>query len=134
MKNTYNSKGRNTLLDFLKNNKKSEILISEIVEVLKAEGVGESTVYRQVSKLCDEGILGRVSGKDGKSVLYRFIDKESGCHNHFHLKCTNCGNITHLHCDHTGDFRNHIENQHGFSVDFGHTIIYGVCKDCKESV
>ena len=131
MKNSYNSKGRNSLLEFFKNSNTSETAISEIVVALKAQGVGESTVYRQVAKLCDEGVLGRVSGKNGKSVLYRFIDKAGGCDSHFHLKCTNCGNITHLHCDHTGDFKSHIEYHHGFSVDFGHTVIYGICKDCK---
>ena len=134
MKNTYNSKGRNSLLDFFKNSSETEIAISVIVKALKSEGVGESTVYRQVARLCDEGVLNRVNGKDSKSVLYRFIDKENGCDNHFHLKCTSCGNITHLNCDKTGGFKSHIEDHHGFSVDFGHTVIYGICKDCKARV
>lgn len=134
MKKQYNSKGRNTLLEFFKSHPHSEISIGKIVDELKLKGVGESTVYRQVAGLCDEGILGRVNGNDGKSVLYRFIDKSNGCDSHFHLKCTNCGNITHLHCDKTGSFKTHIEAHHGFSVDFGHTVIYGICKNCKLGV
>lgn len=129
----YSTKQRNILLDYLKNNKNRELSISQIYDGVKDFDIGESTVYRQMSRLISDGEVKRVSGNDGKNVVYRYIDKSSGCDAHFHLKCEKCGTIIHLKCDKILPIAEHIEDDHGFSVNMAKSEILGICKTCKEN-
>lgn len=99
----------------------------------RGEFIGKSTVYRQLARLCDEGLLRRFEDTDtgGTAVhVYQYAAGEE-CRGHFHLKCTDCGRVIHLECDHTDPLLTHIRAEHGFSVDCGSSILYGRCDRCQ---
>lgn len=133
MNSRYNTKQKKVLIDYLINNKNRHLSAGVIAEGVKNEGIGKSTVYRQITELCNEGILRRFRGTNGKSVVYQYMDNGGECNNHFHLKCTNCGGLEHLDCESIIKLNRHIKEHHGFTVDIGTTIIYGICAKCSSA-
>ena len=127
----YNTKQKQVLLNFLNVNKNRHLSIAEIANGVKDEGIGKSTVYRRMTELCDDGVVRRFRGKDGKNVVYQFMDSDKNCNSHFHLKCTECGALQHLDCESMDKISNHIKEHHGFMVDIGTTILYGICSNCS---
>ena len=130
----YNTKQKEKLLDYLIKNKEKHTNVQEISAFLNAEGtpVGVATIYRQLDKLVDKGIV-RKYAFDGKTcACYQYIDSERGCHNHFHLKCLSCGRLIHLDCDHLAEISDHIAKEHGFQIDSSQTVFYGICSDCSK--
>ncbi len=132
MKNEYNTQQKLLLTDYLKRHSGRQLSANDIFEGIKACGVGKSTVYRQIGHLCDEGLLKRFRGENGKSVLYQFVDADRHCNSHFHLKCKSCGVLIHLDCKKTDELRRHIEKEHRFTINMADTVLYGVCADCRK--
>ena len=124
----YNTKQKENLLSYLMKNKDKHTNVQEISAFLSAEGtpVGVATIYR----LVEQGIV-RKYAFDGKTcACYQYIEDEEQCRSHFHLKCLSCGRLIHLDCDHLADLTRHIEEEHGFAIDYSQTVFYGRCSDC----
>lgn len=133
MKNEYHTKQRELLISFVKNNKQTAFTANEIASALcKENGIGKSTVYRLVTKLTDDGVLKRFYDEGKKSAVYQYVDHESGCDRHFHLKCTDCGKTVHLEDKTTEAALKSILLDNQFVMDEGKTILFGKCKGCKE--
>ncbi len=104
----------------------------EICEGLAATGhaPGNSSVYRLITVLCEEGVLRRTKDADGGAV-YQFVGEGGeACRTHFHLQCTVCGRVTHLTCGCGAEIAGMLAGEHGFTVDSGKTVFYGVCAAC----
>ena len=131
----YNTKQKEKLLDYLINNKDKHTNVQEISAYLSADGssVGTATIYRQLDKLVESGVV-RKYNFDGKTgACYQYIDEHEHCNEHFHLKCTVCGKLIHLECDHLAGVNEHIRSHHGFIVDPSQTVFYGICAECAET-
>ena len=131
MKSEYNTKQKLLLSEFLKANRSRQFSIGEISEAVSGDGIGKSTIYRNMSQLLESGNIRRFRGKDGKQVLYQYVGHDHGCNQHFHLKCNGCGLLLHVDCQSVMGIKEHISSHHDFSVDIGNTIFYGLCGDCK---
>lgn len=98
---------------------------------LEAQGasIGKTTVYRAMTRLCESGELRRyVPHESGEAARYQLNPcKES----HLHIRCTCCGALEHLHCDEVEAFRRHLGQHHGFALDEGQTVLYGLCEACS---
>lgn len=131
MSTGYNTESKKQLLDFFIKNANRQFTPSEIIYELGKTGaiVGTSTIYRQIKKLCDTGILKKYS-EDG-TYKYQYTGKSNECDNHMHLKCTNCEKIFHIECC-TNELVLQIYKSHGFKVDSGSTILYGTCSACTK--
>ncbi len=127
----YQTKQKQLLLDFLKNNTQKQLSTNDITNAICPDGSGKSTIYRLISKFCDMGILIKLQGEDAKSVLYQYVGEGTECSSHFHLKCSECGTLVHLDCDHMGKISKHILKEHNFMLDMKKTVLYGICSDCS---
>ncbi len=130
LKQEYATRQKQIVVDFLRRNRDRQLSMAEVADGVSDE-VGKSTVYRQVSKLCDEGVLRRFRGENAKSVVYQYVGAFGGCDSHFHLKCSTCGKIIHLDCGQIMQLRRHIMQSHGFFVDLKDTVLYGICDTCR---
>ena len=130
-KNIYRTSQREILLSFLRSHPDEEFSIEQITEALSGRDIGKSTVYRLISRLCEDGQILRTS-VGGRKVLYRYIDKTHECDRHFHLKCRDCGKILHLDCELMEEFCEHIAGEHGFKLDPRSTVINGICAECEK--
>ena len=129
----YNTKQKENLLEYLIKNKQKNNNVQEISAFLSAEGtpVGVATIYRQLDRLVEQGLVRKYSFDGKTSACYQYIEDDEQCRSHFHLKCLSCGRLIHLDCDHLADLTRHIEEEHGFDIDYSQTVFYGVCSDCK---
>ena len=130
-KNSYRTRQKQSVLDFFAAHPHTQFSAKEIAECVKAQSnIGESTVYRLIKKLTDSGEIRRFSGKNVKSVVYQYTGNHEHCHEHFHLKCTECGEFIHLDCKLMKSFGEHCSEHHGFRIDPMKTVFYGVCSAC----
>lgn len=130
----YKTRQKEKILDYLVRNKEKHTNVQEISAFLMAEGtpVGTATIYRQLDKLIDSGTVRRYNFDGKTGACYQYIENDSDCHEHFHLKCTVCGKLIHLNCERLSGIDRHIFEHHGFQVDPSQTVFYGKCSDCAE--
>ena len=146
MKYRYTTPARRALLDFFASRPDRQFTAEQLCTLLcdagdrqsarengeQKEFFGKSTVYRQLSRLCEEGLLLRFEGvtPDGAAVHWYQYRQDALCDGHFHLKCTRCGRLEHLDCERSHELISHIRNDHGFSIDCAGTVLLGICKRC----
>lgn len=127
---SYNTKQGKLVFDCFVNNNGVHLTIEDICSYLKENGtpVGKTTVYRQVQKLSDEGIITKYSIDNESASCYQYTGEN--CKMHFHLKCTKCSKLFHAVCNHIESLEEHIFSHHGFKIDNSKTVFYGICQDC----
>lgn len=127
----YKTKQRELILDYLKNSGRPHVSAGDIAAHLRENGaVGVATVYRQLDKMVEAGLVRKYSLDGG--ACYQYVGADEGCHEHFHLKCLGCGALIHVDCDFLQGLAPHILEHHGFEVDNRRTVMYGLCKECRQ--
>ena len=136
MRNAYQTPMRRAILALFGDCPDRHFTAEQVCLVLRertGEAVGKSTVYRQLSQLCEQGALRRFEDvtADGVSVRVYQASMDARCEDHFHLKCRACGRIQHLECGQTEVLLSHVRAHHRFSVDCGESVLVGLCADCE---
>ena len=126
-RNNCNTKQRDEIVDFFNKHRGLCFTAKDLIKSGEVS-VGEATVYRTLSRLTAQGLLKRFTDGD-RGAAYQLNESEE-CSSHFHLKCSKCGTLIHMDCEFMADMKRHIEQSHGFHVDIGKTVIYGLCADC----
>lgn len=130
----YKTKNRQQILEFLKMQKNCSVSVSEIKANMEKNGyeVNLSTIYRYMDKLVEEGSVMKYLSEKGEKAGFQYVEPTHDCHAHLHLQCIKCGKIIHLNCCFMEEIQMHIEKHHGFTIQCDHSILYGVCEDCKK--
>ncbi|HVI39329.1 MAG TPA: transcriptional repressor, partial [Anaerovoracaceae bacterium] len=110
---SYKTKQRDQILDCLIKNKDRHITADEITSTLNGEkpSAGKTTIYRYLDKLVSQGIVRKYFIEGGKSACYQYMEQNTVCNKHFHLKCTDCGQLFHLECDYLSEMEAHIKDR-----------------------
>jgi Fur family ferric uptake transcriptional regulator len=90
-------------------------------------GVNASTVYRTLDLLEELGMVAHAHLGSGPQY-HRSAEAD-----HVHLICSSCGRADSLSTDETEPLRALIESHHGFSPDFTHFAVSGLCARCRAS-
>lgn len=135
-KGGYQTKQKALILAYLETHPERHVTAAELLHALTENGtpMGAATIYRQLEKLEQEGLVRRYSLDDRGSACWQYGGEEARagtCHSHFHLKCTECGTLIHLDCEHLHEIAHHVENDHGFCIDPSRTVFYGICESCR---
>ncbi len=133
MRSTYDTHGRTEILECLGASPQTHFTASELHSRLKDLGAAVSlaTVYRQLDKLVSEGLVVRFTPEGEKSACFQLLDTSECCKDHcYHLKCEQCGKLIHINCHEVTRLEEHMLSEHGFAVDAGRTVFYGLCSDC----
>lgn len=130
-KRYYKTKQRDLILSCLQENKGRHITVEMIMEYLKAKGepVGQTTVYRSLDILVNEGMVFKYNVPEGMGACYQYAE-QADCTNHYHLTCVQCGQLIHLQCEFFDKLSKHIHSEHSFQIDSFKTVIYGHCSRC----
>ena len=135
-KNTYKTKQKEELLEYLQAVPGKHITVNEIYDYFRNNGnaIGTTTIYRQMEKLVDEGVVNKYVLDIGSPACFEYIDRNNSCHEDycFHCKCEKCGKLIHLHCEEISDVSRHISNEHGFKINPLRTVFYGLCNECQK--
>ncbi len=130
----YKTKQREMLIEYLESVPGVHITAGEVCEYLKKKGasIGQSTVYRQLESLVDEGLLNKyiVDGSSPACFEYAGAEGHADAELCFHCKCEKCGRLIHLHCDEIEVMQMHLFSEHQFKMDPLRTVFYGLCEQC----
>ncbi|MBR5817405.1 MAG: transcriptional repressor [Clostridia bacterium] len=126
---SYNTEKKILLLNFFKSNKESAYTVEEILASLSPSGNAKSTVYRLISRLCEEGTLRKLFDEDSRRISYQYMDS-GHCREHLHLKCKECGRLIHLDESISHILENKLLESRGFEMDGG-AILPGRCQECR---
>lgn len=130
----YNTRQKELILEFLRDNSSEHITVQKICNFMNNAGtpVGTATVYRQLSRLVEKGLVRKYVLDERSGACYQYIGNSAGCGEHYHLKCVSCGKLIHLDCKFLNGINLHILQEHGFVVDNSKTVFYGQCRECRE--
>ncbi|MFN2588294.1 MAG: Fur family transcriptional regulator [Actinomycetota bacterium] len=106
---------------------KGHIAPGELVARVQARelGVNASTVYRTLALLEELGFVSHAHLEGGAE--YRV-----GAHDHVHLLCSVCGSYATLPAGEAAPLRDALRDRSGFTADFTHFAISGVCARCAQ--
>ena len=128
----YSTKQQQAVLRCLESRESEALSAQELAEELRREGfsVGLATIYRQLERLEEAGVVHKVNTESG--AFYLYCSHGEGRRDCFLLKCQRCGRIRHLDCDHLKDLYEHLETAHHFRIDPRRTLFTGLCDQCAQ--
>jgi len=131
----YNTKHSKEITDYLQTIPGRHVTAAELTEQLhaKGSGIGTATVYRQLEKLVDAGMVNKYIVDENSCACYEYVPNRLHCKNTvcYHMKCSSCGKLYHMHCPEIRVLIDHMSNDHGFTVDPKRTVFYGICGECN---
>ena len=132
---SYRTRQRESIWNFLQENKDRHVMVDDVVDYLKSQGngVGKSTVYRYLEKLVEEGKVRKYFLEEGAGACFQLAGGDESCCKHYHLKCVRCGALLHVECSFLDQVHAHILQQHQFQIDSRKTVLYGLCEQCRET-
>ncbi|MCR5399093.1 MAG: transcriptional repressor [Lachnospiraceae bacterium] len=134
MKNEYKTKTRLAIVEFLRENADTRFTARDVLNAVNKLGnnLDRSTVYRNLERLCMEGRLVKYRETDINATCYQYSEEHGSCHDHMHAQCSECGRIFHLDNSVLDDAAKRIKAEYGLEINYGKTVIIGVCDECKE--
>ncbi len=124
----YNTRHRESLLDFFKNHADTVYSARELIENTEL-GIGEATVFRLLAGLSKEGFLRKIPAETGNASRYRY-DGEKDSETRCLLKCTECGGTISASCGFLDELERHMGDDHDFYMNPEKTVIFGLCGNC----
>lgn len=133
-KTQYKTKQRDELRAFLQQAPGKHITAGDVCEYFKNAGrpIGMATVYRQLEKMVDEGIVTKYNIDANTPACFEYLGAHLGEEVCYHCKCQVCGKLVHMHCHELPELEKHILKDHGFAIDPIRTVFWGVCRECRE--
>ena len=120
------------MVAFLAQNPDRQFCVEELCYALHGDCKrGKSSIYRLLSQLCLEETVRKFRNISQNRSVYQYVGENCDCRLHFHEKCLSCGRIKHLDCHGTEEFARHLLTEHGFRIDCGQSILYGICAECR---
>jgi len=108
----------------------THISAEKIIDMVQQRmpGVNKSTIYRTLDILEQAGAVYKSESDD------HFIYHHAEEGHHHHLACTKCGKTVECSEDVFGPVERSLFKRYGFSADFRHVVIGGLCDSCKGPV
>lgn len=135
MKTGYRTKQKEVVLDYLKRLNGEHITAQDLCDCLTESGikVGKATVYRQLERLVEEGLVYKYIVEAGTPACFEYVPEDSHDHHEvcFHCKCEKCGRLFHMHSDELEELTEELKANHRFAMDPRRTVFYGICDDCE---
>ncbi|SFN77850.1 Fur family transcriptional regulator, ferric uptake regulator [Pseudobutyrivibrio sp. JW11] len=133
MKTEYKTKARTVLFEFLQENPDRGFTAIDLLTYLQLniEGVNKTTVYRNLDRLCEQGIIYKYREPEHEGWFYQYSAEHTHCNTHMHGKCSKCGKLFHIEDDFVNEFEKNVMENYGLKIDFGKTLIIGICKACS---
>ena len=131
----YKTKQREILLRYFETVPGVHFTAGDVCEYFRSQGalIGQSTIYRQLESLVDEGVVKKYNLDGSTSACFEYVraDSHSDAEICFHCKCEKCGRLIHLHCEDIEALQTHLYDEHRFRLDPMRTVFYGLCEQCS---
>jgi len=131
----YKTKQRDILLSFFRSKPGEHITANDVCEHFKEQGapIGQSTIYRQLESLVDEGIINKYIIDGNSPACFEYVGEYDHVDTEvcFHCKCEKCGKLIHMHCEELEGIQEHMLSEHHFKINPTRTVFYGICEECQ---
>jgi Fe2+ or Zn2+ uptake regulation protein len=97
----------------------------QVYERTRATGMTETTVYRTLEFLAENGVVNPTQISGGH-LTYELVGQA-----HHHLVCRSCGAQIDLAPDSFQDAISKLERQTGYQIEAGHMTFFGLCPNCS---
>ena len=127
----YRTKQKELILSCIQAHQGAFFTSKDITSALADQGtkVGTATVYRNLERLEEEGIIARTSIEGTSSICYRFLP-DAPEDVYFFLKCEECGNLSPIDCCELQKLYEHVIEHHHVRINPTKTVLYGLCEAC----
>lgn len=130
----YKTKQMTELLTFLKSAPSEHVTVQDIADSFHEKGisVGLTTIYRNLEKLVQQGLVAKYVIDGTSSACFSYIGEDILQEREpvYHCKCEKCGKVIHLHCKEVHALQQHMQEHHGFLMNGYRTVFYGLCDEC----
>jgi Fur family ferric uptake transcriptional regulator len=119
---------RRLIADILHDNE-DHLTAEEIISYVQSrmKGVSKSTIYRTLEILEEAGCV--YKSEVGDKCIYHHAHEG----HHHHLVCSKCGKTIDCDEDLFTSMEKSLCNKYGFSIDFKHIVMKGLCAKCRRS-
>lgn len=124
--NTRNTRQKEIIFETLQELRTHPTILELYEAVQKKDfSIGQATVYRNVSKLIEEGKIRKVLTHDG-------IDHYDGdCSKHSHFMCRSCHRLFDLWDVNTASLIKQQQKSSSFDITEAYVLFEGICNQCK---
>lgn len=128
----YRTKQQDLILAYLSRHTDDAVTVDTILDALHTSGseIGQTTVYRALDRLVEDGAAIKVPAANGNRAWYRYVGEDAPASSG-KMVCLKCGRTYPLECTQLGALAQHIYADHQFAIDPRHTILYGYCQRCE---
>lgn len=129
----YHTQQQKNILAYLKTRTGQQTSADQLYTALlnQKTSVSKATVYRQLEKLVQQGLVKKYRTDGSSAAYYEYIQGEQQTKQDLlHLICDGCGCISHVECQHALHLGQHIGKDHGFHVNPSNVVLHGVCSRC----
>jgi len=135
---TYRTRQQELLLAYLREMQGKHFTAEDVRAHFEGtqSSIGIATVYRHLEKLVSDGVVTKYVIDEHSAACYEYTGEcvSEDTQEHFHLKCENCGTLIHLECEELAYIQNHLQKDHGFTLNPFRTVFYGTCAECRKSL
>ena len=133
MQREYRTKCRDYIMEYLRANPENRFRASDLYKAMCADGhhINLTTVYRNLERLSAHGTLLRFKSSMEGACLYQYSGENHHCESHLHNQCGKCGKMVHLDGPAMTQFSDAIQQQFGFSLQCGGSLLLGYCSECQ---
>jgi Fe2+ or Zn2+ uptake regulation protein len=124
----YKTQTRQMILDYMVENPDRIFKASEIAESLPQ--VSLSTIYRNLSRLQEAGMVQIVGAEKNSELQYRYTGP-GRCDEKMHLVCKGCGKFLHLGGPALKMLIFSVQRMNGFVLDQQQSVLLGLCSACS---
>lgn len=125
-----NTKQKEILIEYLKENENRHLTIQEIQEGTNNQ-IGLTTTYRIINSLIEKGIVVKIPFDNKQGYCYQYSSKKEECHTHYHLICEKCNKLIHIESQKIKDFEKEIKDNNNFIINSNRIVFYGICNECQ---
>ena len=132
----YKSKHRDQILEVLREQEGRHLTAGQLLDRLREKGltIGVATIYRQLDRLVEEGLVNKYMVDAVTGACYEFKGDHAEVSSYVHGKCEKCGKVVHLSRRTVETVMKSLSGgseDGGFELDPMRTLFYGICGDCR---
>ncbi len=134
MPKEYKTKFKDSIMSYLQENQEKCITANDIYVHMQAKGeqVNLTTVYRNLEKLAEGGLLIKYKTAGQDCCQYQYAAPHAHCQEHIHMQCRSCGKILHLGCSFMEEISAHLLEHHRFLLECNGSLLTGLCEECRK--
>ncbi|MCR5147926.1 MAG: transcriptional repressor [Eubacterium sp.] len=132
IKRVYKTKHKDEIVGFLLKQPNVSFSVGDIFESLVAEGVviSKSTIYRQLDRLVEAGMIKRFYSSSNAEYCYRYVGSECKKIDYYTFHCEKCGKVVNVSNEDLGSLRKLLLSKYSLTINADNSVLGGVCEEC----